>query len=155
MSYYIAKLIFNITADNTNDDLKDNDSALRMSADRFLARVVKVKGKGKGIADYVAKREKERKAKAAAACSSGAESQAAEVVGDAAEGPSADQSCPIVYCCPAQLNGSHLHHHPLFLQFTRLKTAHCDIEGPGCTVLRQPRKPNQSLWRVGPFCLSF
>ena len=119
------------------DDLKDNDSALRMSADRFLARVVKVKGKGKGIADYVAKREKERKAKAAAACSSGAESQAAEVVGDAAEGPSADQSCPIVYCCPAQLNGSHLHHHPLFLQFTRLKTAHCDIEGPGCTVLRQ------------------
>ena len=37
------------------------------------------------------------------------------------------KSNSIVHMCCSQPNGSHLHHHPLFLQFTRNKTAHCDI----------------------------
>jgi len=53
----------------------------------------------------------------------------------------------LVHVCPAQPNGSHLHHHPLYLQFTRNKTAHCDIEGPCCTALCRNKR-----WYVSWSC---
>jgi len=53
----------------------------------------------------------------------------------------------IVHMCCSQPNGSHLHHHPLYLQFTRNKTAHCDIEGPCCTALNRTMR-----WHVSWSC---
>ena len=61
------------------------------------------------------------------------------------EGEGADKC--LVHVCPAQPNGSHLHHHPLYLQFTRNKTAHCDIEGPCCTALSLTKR-----WYVSWSC---
>lgn len=60
---------------------------------------------------------------------------------------SSGKSNSIVHMCCSQPNGSHLHHHPLFLQFTRNKTAHCDIEGPCCTGLNRTMR-----WHVSWSC---
>ena len=60
---------------------------------------------------------------------------------------SSEKSNSIVHMCCSQPNGSHLHHHPLFLQFTRNKTAHCDIEGPCCTGLNRTMR-----WHVSWSC---
>ena len=57
------------------------------------------------------------------------------------------KSSSIVHMCCSQPNGSHLHHHPLYLQFTRNKTAHCDIEGPCCTALNRTMR-----WHVSWSC---